>query len=96
VPSWSHPVATSGDVAVWLADLDAAAADGDGVLSDDERARAQRFVFDVHRRRFIAARAWLRARLAERLGRPAAALRFDYGPGGKPALVDGGRLRFNL
>jgi 4'-phosphopantetheinyl transferase len=91
-------VPTSGPAAVWLADLDAAAAvDGAGdVLSEDERARAQRFVFDVHRRRFIAARAWLRHRLAERLGHPAASLHFEYGPVGKPALAGGDRLRFNL
>jgi 4'-phosphopantetheinyl transferase len=83
---------------VWLADLDdAASVEGAGeVLSEDERARAQRFVFDVHRRRFIAARAWLRHCLAERLGRQAASLRFEYGPVGKPALAGADRLRFNL
>jgi 4'-phosphopantetheinyl transferase len=98
VPSWSRLVATSGSVTVWLADLDAAAsADGAAeVLSEDERARAQRFVFEVHRRRFVAARAWLRERLGERLNRPAASLRFDYGPVGKPALAGEDRLRFNL
>ena len=96
--SWAEAVATTVPAAVWLADLDDAASDeGAGeVLSEDERARAQRFVFDVHRRRFIAARAWLRRCLAERLGRPAASLRFEYGPVGKPALAGTDRLRFNL
>ena len=98
MPSWSRLVPSSGDAAVWLADLDAAAAveGAAGVLSEDEQARAQRFVFDQHRRRFVAARAWLRQRLGERLGRPAATLRFEYGPVGKPALAGGERLRFNL
>jgi 4'-phosphopantetheinyl transferase len=88
VPSWSRLVATSGDDAIWLADLDAADA-GDAalaVMTDDERTRSARFVFDTHRRRFIACRAWLRHRLGERLGREAATVRFEYGPMGKPSL----------
>jgi 4'-phosphopantetheinyl transferase len=98
VPPDSRPIATSGDAAIWLADLDAAEA-GDAalaLLSEDERVRAGRFVFDIHRRRFVACRAWLRTLLAERLGRPAASLRFDYGPVGKPSLADGGTVRFNV
>ena len=97
MPSWSRLVATSGDDAVWLADLDAADA-GDTalvVLTDDERARASRFVFDVHRHRFVVCRAWLRHRLGERLGRDAATLRFEYGPAGKPSL-GADALRFNV
>jgi len=97
-PAWSRVIATSGDAVIWLADLDAADSGDDAVaiLSEDERVRAARFVFDVHRRRFIACRAWLRARLAERLGRPATSLRFQYGPVGKPALAGGETLRFNV
>ena len=95
--SWSRLIATSGDGEVWLADLDAADAGPDAlaVLSEDERERAGRFVFDVHRRRFMACRAWLRARLAARLSRMPGALRFEYGPVGKPSLAGGG-LRFNV
>jgi 4'-phosphopantetheinyl transferase len=100
VPSapWSRPIAVPGDAAVWLADLDAAGARDDAlnILSEDERERASRFVFDVHRRRFIACRAWLRTQLAERLGRAPGSLRFEYGPVGKPALAGGGALRFNV
>jgi 4'-phosphopantetheinyl transferase len=94
----SRPIATSGDAAIWLADLDAA--DGGesalALLSDDERVRARRFVFDIHRHRFIACRAWLRMRLGDRLGRPAGGLRFEYGPAGKPSLAGGATLRFNV
>ena len=95
--SWTRLIATSGEAAIWLADLDAAEA-GDhalAVLSEDERARAARFVFDVHRRRFIACRAWLRQQLGERLTRAPHDLRFEYGPVGKPSL-SGGALRFNV
>lgn len=94
---WARLIATSGAAAIWLADLDAADA-GEralAVLSQDERARAARFVFDVHRRRFIACRAWLRRQLGERLSRAAHDLRFEYGPVGKPSLA-GGALRFNV
>ena len=95
--SFFRLLARSGDDAIWLADLDEADA-GDravAVLSDDERERAARFVFDVHRRRFIACRAWLRQQLGERIGRAAADLRFEYGPVGKPSLA-GEPLRFNV
>ena len=65
-PAWPRPVATSGDAWIWLTDLDAAADDDPGaplaLLSDDEQARAGRFVFDVHRNRFVACRAALRIR----------------------------------
>ena len=96
--SFSRLVATAGGAEIWLADLDASdAGDGAlGVLSADEQARARRFVFDLHRRRFIACRAALRARLAGRLGRAAGTLQFEYGPVGKPALAGGDTLRFNL
>jgi len=96
--SFSRLVATPGGVEIWLADLDAADG-GEGalaILSEDEQARARRFVFDVHQRRFVACRAALRARLAERLGCAAGILRFEYGPVGKPALAGGGTLRFNV
>ncbi|HZI78371.1 MAG TPA: 4'-phosphopantetheinyl transferase superfamily protein [Vicinamibacterales bacterium] len=97
-PAWSRLIATSGDASIWLADLDAADAGESAlaILSEDERVRADRFVFDIHRRRFIACRAWLRTRLAERLGRPPASLRFEYGPVGKPSLFGGEPLRFNV
>jgi 4'-phosphopantetheinyl transferase len=94
--SFAHPVATSSGAEIWLADLDAADGGDLTLLSEDERVRAGRFVFDVHRRRFVACRAWLRTRLGERLGCPAHSLRFEYGPAGKPSLAGGGPLRFNV
>lgn len=67
-------------------------------LSADERGRAERFVFEVHRRRFTAARGLLREVLGGELGTPPAAVRFDYGPRGKPALAYDleTELRFNV
>jgi 4'-phosphopantetheinyl transferase len=64
-------------------------------LSDDERERAARFRFDIHRRRFIAARGLLRQALSEYLGTPAHEIRFSYGAKGKPAVA-GSPLQFNV
>jgi 4'-phosphopantetheinyl transferase len=55
-------------------------------LSEQERARAQRFVFPYHRDRFIICRAALRQILADRLGLAPEAIEFRYGEHGKPAL----------
>jgi 4'-phosphopantetheinyl transferase len=69
------------------------------VLSDDERRRASRFVFDRDARRYIVARARLRQLLAARLGAPPESLEFAYGAHGKPALAQrfaGSGLCFNV
>ncbi len=66
-------------------------------LSADERERAARFVFAKDRDRFVAARGILRDILGNYLGQPGGALRFEYGPYGKPALAGEPRgLRFNV
>ena len=68
-----------------------------GYLSPDERERADRFVFARDRDRFVAGRAFLRLLLAQYLGCEPRALRFRYGPNGKPALADErSDLHFNL
>lgn len=68
----------------------------DAVLSADERTRAAAFLFPRLRHDFTASRAALRILLSKRTGTPAADIRFDYGPQGKPALTgDAGSVRFN-
>jgi len=92
-------VATSGDAGIWLVDLDGADADPPvalALLSGDEQARAERFVFDIHRRRFVNGRAALRTLLGERLGCAPRDVRFQYGPAGKPSLMGGAGIHFNL
>jgi len=66
-----------------------------GVLSDDERAAAERFVAREHRARYIVQRAAMRCLLARYLGVAPAALRFARGARGKPHVV-GAALEFNL
>ena len=68
-------------------------------LSDAERLRASRFVFERDRRRFIVGRARLRHLLASRLGVQPDAVELVYGPHGKPGLsrrFAGFDLRFNV
>lgn len=67
-------------------------------LAQDERARANRFHFDKHRRHFVVGRGFLRTLLARYLETTPEAVRFTYGPYGKP-LLEGehsdSSLRFN-
>lgn len=83
---------------VWRIDLTAPLpSDAADALSPHERARAQRFAFDVHRRRYVCAHWALRSLLAERADAPMAALEFGFGPHGKPYLrAPHAWLAFNL
>ncbi len=65
-------------------------------LSDAERERADRFVFDDDRRRYVAVHSAMREALGRCVGQPAAALRFSSGPRGKPKLAANSAVRFNL
>ena len=85
----TQPLLTPGVVHVWSLPLDLADAQVAGLrasLSADEEARAARYHFDRHRRRFIACRGQVRKILAGYLNAKAGELRFHYGPRGKPAL----------
>jgi 4'-phosphopantetheinyl transferase len=63
------------------------------LLSEDERNRADRFHFEIHRRRFVAARGMLREHLGRCLERDPANIGFSYNSHGKPAVDD---VYFNL
>jgi 4'-phosphopantetheinyl transferase len=88
------------DLHLWKIDLDVSASARDALaatLSADERQRAARFKFDLHRHRFITGRGVLRALLASYLESDPGRIGFTYGPFGKPALADDQhRVRFNV
>ena len=65
------------------------------LLAPEERARAASFHFEIHRARFVIARARLRILLASYLGCDPAGLTFSYTEHGKPYL-SGIWLTFNL
>lgn len=68
-------------------------------LSEDERARARRFLFSKDMNRFMAGRGMLREILGWLLQAEPAELIFSYGPNGKPCLAGpatSALLHFNL
>jgi len=83
-----HPPLGADDVHVWRVPLDDDARTESywALLSAEERARATRFVRDIHRRRFIAAHGALRTILAGYVDAEPTALDFVTGEHGKPAL----------
>jgi 4'-phosphopantetheinyl transferase len=94
-----EPLLEAGAIDLWLIALSAPASAEDAALLDEaERARAERFVFERDRRRFVRAHAALRRVLAGYLAHDAADLRFAARPGGKPMLAAPGNrgIDFNL
>jgi 4'-phosphopantetheinyl transferase len=93
---WRLPVRTFG-AKFWLVDLSAVPTAAElECLSNEEQARASRFVFDEHRRRFRMAHLALRRLLAEEVGIDAAAIEYLSGPNGKPALHEDFGVSFNM
>src|SRR5690348_2043242 len=92
---------SSDEVHVWRARLEQPQEVQDEFLHTldlDERERAARFHFEKHRRRFILGRGFLRLLLGRYLKIAPEAVRFAYGPYGKPSLADeheASGLRFN-
>jgi 4'-phosphopantetheinyl transferase len=93
----------AGEVHVWSVQLDPPPAEVERLgrsLAEDEWARAHRFRFEKHRRQYVVGRGALRALLAAYLGTRPEAVRFRYGPRGKPFLESdlesAGGLQFNL
>ena len=92
-----------GTVDLWSASLEGSAAllaRCHGWLSEDERARAARFIRPEDQMRFTFAHGGLRVVLARYVGVDPASLKFRHSSTGKPALLDLQddlqSLRFNL
>jgi 4'-phosphopantetheinyl transferase len=87
------------DVHVWAVQLvapDIAVERCSAILSPDERARAQRFVFERHRRAYALSRGILRVLLGRYISLQPADIQFSYGSKGKPYLLEFARqIRFN-
>lgn len=95
-----YPLADD-EVHVWRISLELSASNAAKfwlTLSSDERERAERFHFEVDRRRSVVARGVLRLLLGKVLNLPADSLRFEYDEFGKPRLISTQeqRLRFNV
>jgi len=96
----ARPRLDDGDLHLWRFRLDLpleAISDLHPLLSPDETARAERLRIPPKKLDFIAARGRLRQILACYLDTSPAALRFAYGPAGKPAIAfPESPLAFNL
>lgn len=66
------------------------------LLTDAERARAERLIIEEKQVQFISGRAALRRLLGRAIDRDPARVEFTYGEHGKPELVDAPELSFNL
>jgi 4'-phosphopantetheinyl transferase len=104
---WSTPpqeiTLGQAEVHVWRAALDVEPAIVSRMyelLSADERARAERFCFQIDRRHFIVARARLRMILSRYTNIAPAEVRFSYSEHAKPMLANGSeqdrKIKFNL
>jgi len=100
-PLLTQPLLDS-DIHIWCASLNVsstALANYFAYLSLDEKARTERFYFEVDRNRFITGRGLLRSILSSYLKMDPSQIEFVYGQYGKPALKMGLRnkiLEFNL
>jgi 4'-phosphopantetheinyl transferase len=91
-PSLDRLTLADGEVHVWRASLDCSESvlhRFEAALAADEKARAQRFVFQPDRNSYIAARGVLRELLGRYLSQGPSEIEFDYGAQGKPALRSG-------
>ncbi len=92
---------TEVDVHVWRASLiqsEEKVALCSTLFSPDEQQRANRFIFDRDRQRFITARGVLRVLLGRYLALSPETLQFSYSEHGKPQLSipENGDVRFNV
>jgi 4'-phosphopantetheinyl transferase len=96
-PGADLPALSVDEVRAWIVDLDGGLAPGEdpmtaepgpelAILSDEERARASRFIRARERRRFVRCRSALREILGRLLDEPPDALRFRTAAVGKPEL----------
>lgn len=92
-PVWKSPtpppILECDRIHIWRANLDlpeAKISHLNTLLSPDEVAKANKFRFPIHRRRYIAARGILRQLLGNYLQISPSKLKFDYGDRGKPRL----------
>lgn len=97
LPAPATPLLNEGDVHVWRIDLEGADAAFRGLLSADERERADRMADRQLQNRFIRARGAMRSILGRYLSLPPEEIAFLYGERGKPSLAgtESG-LGFNL
>jgi 4'-phosphopantetheinyl transferase len=95
----SPPPLASGEIHLWSARLEASPGRLErlsAVLSSRERARAGRYRFERHRRRYQVTWGLTRSLLGCYTATDPSALSFEFGAKGKPELVTPTALQFNI
>ena len=90
---------SQGDVQVWRASLERTQAEREALwrfLAPGERARAERFRFDIHRHYYIVGRGLLRLLIGSYLSLPPTEIQFAYSRYDKPSLVNEPAFCFNV
>ena len=85
----SFPELPLGTIHVWFVPLVSLPEEDQhlrGILSDDERQRADRFIFPRHQQQFATGRARLRQLIGSYLNVSPESLQFEYSSLGKPSL----------
>ncbi|MBA2648859.1 MAG: 4'-phosphopantetheinyl transferase superfamily protein [Legionella sp.] len=91
-----HCVLSDSRIDLWQFSLEHEVADANQLLNEDEKARARRFYFPKHARRFSTARVMMKIILSRYLNIRPARLEFSYNNYGKPAVINSQKLHFNL
>lgn len=81
---------------LWQFSLNQQPTNAHQLLNREELARAERFYFAKHKRRFITARVTLRTVLARYLNTPPEQLQFLFNKQGKPYIADADNIEFNM
>jgi 4'-phosphopantetheinyl transferase len=92
----NHCMLHEGKIDLWQFSLKTPLENAFDLLDDTEKARASRFYFAKHQRRFATARAFVRIILGRYLNLAPESLEFNYNPQGKPSVVNNQKLQFNL
>lgn len=81
---------------LWQFSLEHAFSNAFALLNSEEKARATRFYFERHQRRFTVARAMMRIIISHYLDISPDRLEFTYTTHGKPEVINAQRLQFNI
>lgn len=91
-----HCILSDARIDLWQFSLEHELSNAYQILNAEERARAERFYFSKHQRRFATARATMRIILSKYLNMAPERVEFTYNNHGKPQVADSQLLQFNL
>lgn len=91
-----HCILNESRIDLWQFSLEDEISNAFQLLNAEERARAERFYFSKHQRRFATARATTRIILSKYLNIAPERIEFSYNNHGKPEVANSKIIQFNL